>query len=180
MANIHTSRRSGLVLRGGRNVRQTTWIGAAWARSTIAAADTAVLSATGGTAITAITPLTIIRVRGFMALSSDQIVNTEAQELSMGMAVVTEQAIAIGVTAVPTPEVDRGSDAWFVYESISNQMFVSSAIGVLGPATVFRTYDSKAMRKVDNGFDLVQTIETGPNSAGAIFTDHFRVLVKLH
>jgi len=37
---------------------------------------------------------------------SDQFVATEGYEIAIGMAVVSDQALAIGVTAVPTPFTD--------------------------------------------------------------------------
>ena len=180
MANLSRSRKSGVFLRGGVQRRETLWIGGGFVRNTVVTASTAVLIGSFGTDILAIRPFTIVRVRGVLGLSSDQTANSESQEVSMGFAVVTEQAEAIGVTAVPTPVTDDGSDAFFVFESLMNQMLVSSAIGILDNPMQTVRYDSKAMRKVEDGFDLAQTIETGPNGTGQIVTDVFRMLIKLH
>ena len=50
----------------------------------------------------ALRPFTLIRVRGIFTIASDQSAATETQVGALGVAVVSEQAASIGVTAVPT------------------------------------------------------------------------------
>jgi hypothetical protein len=50
-----------------------------------------------------------------MAISSDQFAQSESQIGAIGLAVVTDQAVGIGVTAVPTPITDLSSDSWFLH-----------------------------------------------------------------
>ena len=49
-------------------------------------------------------------------VESDQSAATELFIGNLGLAVVSDQATAVGVTAVPTPATDRGSDLWFLIE----------------------------------------------------------------
>ena len=95
------------------------------------------------------------------------------------MAVVSDQATAIGVTVVPTPVTDAGSDFWFLHAYLSASFTFLSAVGAVNDGR-FYEIDSKAMRKVDVGQDLVVVGEkTGTSSGLTLFTQG-RVLVKLH
>ena len=176
MANIHTARRSGLVLRGGRNIRETIWTASSLQVSaTIAAASTAVTLTTMGVGILALRPFTIIRTRGVWSIRSDQTASIENQILGLCMSVVTEQAIAIGVTAVPTPGADAASDAFYVYEVLYQRTPIAGEQPMR-----FATFDSKAMRKVEDGFDSPMVVETGAASNGLVVEVQFRQLLKLH
>ncbi len=166
-------------VRQGRQRRETLWVGGTTVRTTIATASTAVIQTSLNAAALALRPFTIIRVRGVMRLETDQLANSEFQDAKWGMAVVSDQAVLIGVTAVPTPDTDNTSDLWFAYEAMLNDFKVSSAIGLLVVGSE-RIIDSKAMRKVEDGQDLVSVIETGPASNGVVVTTFNRVLIKLH
>ncbi len=95
------------------------------------------------------------------------------------MAVVTDQAVAIGITAIPTPITDMGSDKWFVYELMGGRIDFDDATGVREVGSTHR-FDSKAMRKVDIGEDLVVVLETDGSSSSLSINEGFRMLVKLH
>ena len=91
---------------------------------------------------------------------------------------VSDQAVAIGVTAVPTPITDQGSDLWYFYDQVFGR-FGGTAVEEVG---VNRIIDSKAMRKIDEGQDLIMVFET-PGSAMSV--SHVsviggRFLIKLH
>ncbi len=115
-----------------------------------------------------------------MFLASDQTANTENQSIILGSVVVSEQAVAIGVTAVPTPDTDGGSD-FHVYEQLTTRWVVSSAVGTQS-MEVWKDVDSKAMRKVDLGEDLINVSEVATTgiSEGVAFRFFLRTLVKLH
>ena len=53
-----------------------------------------------------------------------------------------------------------------------------SGVGVEASSGFMVPYDSKAMRKVEDGFDVIQVFEC-PNTSGA-FQDSFMMLIKLH
>ncbi len=178
MANIRRARRSGLVLRGGRNVRETAWIGLTETSTTLAAASTASITNVTGAGLLAERPFTIVRARYFVYVQSDQVAATELFQTAFGACVVSDQSVAIGPTAVPTPFTDKDSDAWFVYEIFTDQ-FVTGA-GNSSKMGIGREVDSRAMRKVEEGFQLIHVVENSTISNGSIVTIGGRVLIKLH
>ncbi len=176
MANIQTARRSGLVLRGGKNVRETIWTATSLQISaTIATGSTAVVLTTLSAGILALRPFTIVRTRGVWSIVTDQTAALENQILGLGMAVITDQASAIGVTAVPTPGADADSDAFYVYEVLYQRNILAGEQPMR-----FAQFDSKAMRKVEDGFDTNAVVETGASSNGVKVELQFRQLLKLH
>jgi len=174
------ARKSGLVVRNGRSRRSTVWLFGTPVGTALAAANTAVLSHTLNAAALALTPFTIVRTRGTMLVESDQNAASEFYQVSTGMAVVSAQAAAIGVTAVPTPETDRGSDLFFVYETLEALFELGDATGFISAGGVRKDWDSKAMRKVNDDEQVILTSETSALSSGAIVRTAFRMLVKLH
>ncbi len=177
MANIRTARRSGLVLRGGRNVRETLWLGTQTAETTLAGAPTAVLTNSLNAAALALRPFTVVRTRGIIHIHSDQAGADESYGVAVGCCVVSDQAVAIGVTAVPTPVTDKSSDLWLVYESLFQHIEVITSASVLNEGA-FKEFDSRAMRKVEEGQDLILVVENEVNGVIVITTG--RTLVKLH
>ena len=181
MARIFTGRKSGFIQRSGVARRETVWIGSASFSTLLSAPSTAVLQASLNAAALALRPFTVVRTRGFFHLRSDQGAVTEIYEAALGLAVVSDQAVAIGVTAVPTPTTDDDSDLWFVYERGFGELEVNTSVGFSnGPAGGYRSFDSKAMRKVEDGQDVIQVVETSALSSGARLASHLRMLVKLH
>ena len=90
---------------------------------------------------------------------------------------VSDQAVAIGVTAVPTPDTDRGSDLWYVFEEIFGEFVFISGVGTQERGQLHR-FDSKAMRKVEDGQDII-TVAESPNTSAKIQVA-VRCLIKLH
>ena len=167
-------------LRGGRQVRETTWISVDTSRNTFAAANVATLTHSLSGAALALRPFTVIRVRGTMIAFSDQVGVSEDYGISMGYAVVSDQASAIGVTAVPTPITDRGSDLFFVYETIFGTIANASSVGFDEVGRVLQ-YDSKAMRKVNDDQDIIISAESDVfNDGGMLMINGARMLLKLH
>ncbi len=177
MANLRIARRSGLVLRGGRNRRSTLWFAFQPSRTTLVAASTANLIVSLNVAALALRPFTVVRSRGIAYLETDQVAASEFQDVAYGHIVVSDEAVAAGVAAVPTPSAQPASD-WHVYVRLMNDFVLLG--GVSSARGRFLEWDSKAMRKVDLGGDLIFEVETGFGSNGAIINEHSRVLVKLH
>ncbi len=177
------ARRSGFVRRHGVMRRETLWISIPAAVTTLAAASTSALVGVFNAAALALRPFTIVRVRGYWHVRSDQIATSELWGASMGYSVVSDQAAAIGVTAVPVPETDRDSDLFFLYESMWGTL---NEQGALAAGFSFietgrgEHFDSKAMRKVEQGQDLAITVETPSTVASAVVHEGGRMLVKLH
>ena len=175
------ARKSGFIRRNNRMIRDTAWFGGVFAQTTIAAASTAMLVTSLTAGALAIWPFTVIRSRGLVGIVSDQTGTGENYSAAYGRCVVSDQSVAIGVTAVPTPVTDNDSDLWMVMEFVYGRFtFVTGAGILVNHGSVDRTYDSKAARKVDIGQDLIGVVETTGVSSGAIITTFTRALVKLH
>ena len=158
--------------------RETLWLFDTTVEVTLAGAPTAVLALSLNAAALALRPFTVIRTRGFMHCQSDQAALPETFGVGLGMAVVSDQAAAIGVTAVPTPVTDKGSDLWYVYESLFGATIGDAFVGNMANRGVQKEIDSKAMRKVNDDQDLIVVVEN--EIAGCVVTYTGRFLVKLH
>jgi len=148
-------------------------------QTAIGGGDQATLVSSASAFLLGLRPYTIVRTRGIIAVVTDQITNAENQELLYGHCVVSDQASAIGVTAVPTPDTDTNSDLWYVYEAMVNRNSFISAVGNEKLIEVHR-FDSKAMRKVQEGEDDIMVVESSAASSGMTLTTQFRQLIKLH
>ncbi len=172
------ARRPIRVTRGAR--RKTTWLQFAPIATTTTSASEAALVFVLNTAALALRPFTVVRTRGLLELQSDQSGASEDQSVGFGLAVVSDAASAVGVTAVPTPITDMGSDLFFSHELLYNNFIQKTGVGFEAAAGVRHYFDSKAMRKVDISEDIVVVMESSAISAGLILTMGFRMLVKLH
>ena len=167
------------VRRDGRTAkRQTFWLGGTFVRTTLGGASTGVIMTSLSAAALALRPFTIIRTRGIAEFHSDQVAAAENMEAVVAHAVVSDQAFAVGITAVPTPSTDSDSDLFYQFDPWASRMELITAAGFnYSPQIVI---DSKAMRRVDQGEQPLQIIETGVGSSGVIVTTFFRTLIKLH
>ncbi len=100
-------------------------------------------------------PFTIVRTYLEIQQQSDQSIASETQIGAIGLAVVSDQAVAIGVTAVPTPLTDLDSDLWFLHQLIFGQFLFADATGFQESAAPTMSLDSKAMRKVNDAEDVI-------------------------
>ncbi len=142
------------------------------------------LTATGGTIVASLNaaalarrPFTIVRTHLEFMLRSDQSAAIEQQTCAFGMAVVSDEAVAAGVASVPTPITELGSDLWFLHVIMFGDE--SKLTDRSSPATL-RSVDSKAMRKVEEGQDIVFVAELGGTGAGLILSSGGRFLIKTH
>ena len=81
---------------------------------TLTASGGTILGSLNATAL-ALRPFTIVRQHYFLMLRSDQAAAAERQFGAFGCVVVSDQAEAVGVTAIPTPITDAGSDLWMLH-----------------------------------------------------------------
>ena len=181
MANVITSNRTGFIRRAGRSTRQTMWVGLAETSTALAGAGSGVLFTGYSAAVLALRPFTIVRTRLLFHVASDQQAATEDYIAAIGMAIVTEQALAVGITAVPTPMVDNDSDAWFLWAASAGHFVFGTAVGMHQGGGAPQQVDSKAMRKVEDGFDVATVIENGGSPfLGSSVIKAGRQLIKLH
>ena len=159
--------------------RQTAWLFVSTVETTLAGSPSASILSFLNAAALAMRPFTVVRTRGQYMFLSDVSggVAEESFGCALGYVVVSDQASAIGVTAVPTPVTDKGSDLFFVYEQGFNSIERVDATGFGLVGTTVR-YDSKAMRKVNDDEDIVITAENEVN--GVIIIHSARMLIKLH
>jgi len=179
MANIRTGRKSGFILRSGVMRRESLWLFNTGTSTTVVAGANPVLIGTLNAAAIALEPFTIVRTRGWLHIRSDQISATEDYGVNLGFCVVSTQATGIGVTAVPTPTTDQGSDLWFVYESLSATLRFSTAAAYVTEG-IGKDYDSKAMRKVEDEQDIAVVLEAASGLSGVDVYHTGRLLIKLH
>ena len=148
--------------------------------------NSATMTVTGGTvlfslnaAALALRPFTVVRSHFEVMLSSDQAAAIETQFAAFGIAVVSDQASGAGVTALPTPFTDMASDLWFVHR---NLMADESNLTDRTRSSSKFSIDSKAMRKVDIGQDIVVVGEfsSGAGGGGVVLVVAGRMLVKVN
>jgi len=120
---------------------------------------------------------TLIRTRGMLSFGSDQFVAGEQQLGSFGIGVVSAQAEALGITAIPHPGDDAAWGGWLYHTFLFNRFNFSSAVSTQAIATVNIVIDSKAMRKVSDEERLVVVLQNS-GSNGMTFTHSIRVLSK--
>ena len=177
------ARRSGalVAVRGRAPRRQTAWISSVDETAfTGLSGNAAVLAGAGlNAAGLALRPFTVVRVRGLFSCKSDQIANIEEPFGAVGFAVVSDDAAAVGITAVPDPVTDEGSDLWYSLTFWSAGFTISSAVGIARGMQTFEI-DSKAMRKVGIGQNLVIVVGNGNTTQAVEFLVKYRILVKLH
>ena len=132
------------------------------------------LSASLNAAALALRPFTIVRTYVEILLESDQAATPEAQFGAFGIAVVSDQAIAVGITAVPTPGSDLGLSLWFAHQLCFGQHNMQT--DRTNPAAQY-SVDSKAMRKVEVGSDVAIVVEN-VSAIGFKMTTGGRILIK--
>ncbi len=168
------ARKSGFIYRAGQRRRETQWLDSPIGVFTTMGSAQAVLLASLTTVEKALRPFTIVRTRGWLSVRSDQQAAVENFAMGFGIAVVSDQAVAVGVTAVPTPTTDDESDAWYIHRIVQSTNVVDAGASILG-----LELDSRAMRKVEEGYDIAMSIEN-PLATGVVVSAYVRTLVKLH
>ncbi len=174
------ARKSGFVRRGNRMVRETSWIGISEVSTNLAAANTAVLVNLGNAALEAEAPFTIIRTRIHWSMRSDQTAAAELQQVAFGVCVANSPAVVAGIASLPTPFTDLGSDVWLMHEILATKFTFVSGVGFESVTGLNKDMDSKAMRKVEEGENVVFILENGSLTAGTDNLTAGRMLIKLH
>ena len=136
--------------------------------------------ASAGATLIASVPLdeaaTIVRTRGQVSVKPF----TFAADLNVvgaiGLGIVSSEALAVGVTAVPEPFADGDWGGWFVWRSFSFHYEFGTAVGQSIESMDFEI-DSKAMRKGGPNESVVIVAE----SQGGAFdiSMPLRMLIKL-
>ena len=168
-------------IRGGRSVRETLWLFVTETRSVTVGANGATFIGSLSAGALALRPFTVVRSLLHWSARSDQTGASENWGHAIGIAVVSDQSAAIGITAIPTPFTDLGSDLWLLHRIIDGRFLFVSGVGVESNAVDQMDIESKAMRKVEDGQDLAIVIENDSLQASGVTTYVAgRILVKLH
>ena len=170
---------SGARTRLVRSGRKTFWLSGTISESTLGAGNSALLVTALNAAALALRPFTIIRSRGYWSIQSDQVIASEDQIVHYGGIVVSDQAVATGVAAVPTPVTEDGS-SWFFFDGITAFLAFHDATGINPQFATLRVVDSKAMRKVEEGQDVIEVIQNSAISQGVDVVTYMKYLIKLH
>ncbi len=106
--------------------------------------------------------LTIRRIRMQIAWGSDQSAAIEEPFGAIGAAVLSDNAIASGVANLPDPFTDVSDDIWMMHQPLVY-------FGSQGQRDTSNEWDvdSKAMRKVADGYALAFIIANGSATDGA-------------
>ena len=160
-----------MAARRTRITRPAKKTGSSWTRlvapvaSTIAT-STKVLVATF--TLVAGVPRTIRRTRG------EAFVNTAAAGNvvgAMGLMVVTDLAVATGAAAIPGPVTDANDDGWFVWQTL-----IRGRPAATQQESDAFTFDSKAMRKLEEGQIGVLMVENASASLAFDFVFGIAIL----
>ncbi len=170
----------GLRSRMIRSGRKTFWFSGSIVHTTLASASSAAIQTSLNAAALSLRPFTVIRTRGVWGFSSDQTAADEDQEVAFGSIVVSDEAVAVGITAVPTP-VEQDGSPWIHFDMAFQRLEFLSSVGVV-PDMMPQRYviDSKSMRKVEEGQDLITVIQNSGTSEGTNVATYVKTLVKLH
>jgi len=168
------------IVRGRK--RDTLWAGIGGTATTIAAGGSRVITNSASASLLALRPFTIVRTHLEILLRTDQDVANEDQFAAAGVCVVSDQAFTIGVTAVPNPAGDASSDLWLLHQwLIGSNWRGSGGVDIAGQRGKTYSVDSKAMRKVEEGQNLIVVLETDPVVGnGVTILMAGRMLIKVH
>ena len=119
---------------------------------------------------------TVVRTRGMLTIRAEDDSADRDIVGAFGLAVVSADAFAIGITAVPGPFSDSGWGGWLVLQPFGLHVAFASAVGVDKIQTDIEV-DSKAMRKIAPNNVLVLVAES--NTGAYRISSPVRVLLKV-
>ena len=122
-------------------------------------------------------PTTIVRTRGVVSVRITAYGLDVDVHGAFGIGIVSAEALAVGVTAMPTPLRDADWGGWFVWRSFAFHWEFQSAAGER-MASYEMEIDSKAMRKITPNEALVVVAESGSSQIIQLY-DGTRHLLKL-
>ena len=155
-----------------RSGRLTQWIGPAdQGYVTVAAGGSTLVSSASFDQ-----PLTVMRSRGQVSIIPTVLSADLNIVGAFGMAIVSAEALAAGITSIPDPFLDADWGGWYVWRSFSYRFEFADATGVNFPNWSFEV-DSKAMRKLTVNEAIVLVAES--QGGGFSISTPIRQLVKL-
>ncbi len=125
---------------------------------------------------------TIRRTRGILTVSSDQEARLESVVGAIGAIVINDLAVAAGAASIPGPCTDNDDDGWFMwmpFQLLSAASSLGTAASFVAAGSVPFLFDSKAMRRVQEGFSMVFMIENAHPTFGLEFDFSVSLLSSL-
>jgi len=111
-------------------------------------------------------------------VDTDQLAASEPFHGAMGLAIVTEEAVAAGVASIPSPYGNSDSDVWMFHQYFANQFTFGDATG-FAKTQVQYILDGKAMRKLTTETRLAILVQNASATSGIEFQLDFRILSLL-
>ncbi len=159
--------------RGSRH--NNAWFGVTSSTAITLAAGTSVLA--GSLALSnAQIDETQLRVIGSITVTSDT-ASVEDQIGSAGLIVVSDAAIAVGITAIPKPSTDIEDDGWFCHTQFGQTS--SAASSSAGVNSLMYPFNSKAKRIVHDGQSIAIVVQNLHATFGLKFILQFRILSRV-
>ncbi len=121
---------------------------------------------------------TVRRTRGTFYITSDQSMVIEEQYGAFGMVVVSDLALAAGAASIPGPSTNASDDGWFLWEPFLVQQTLASAQAAANGVGRI-DFDSKAMRRVEEGFGIAIMVENAHATDGLEIACGFSLLTSL-
>ena len=156
----------------GSHKRLSTWIGLAdQAYVAVASGGATIISST-----VFVEPSTVVRTRGVVSIRTAATSADTSIVGAIGVCFVSEEVLAIGITAVPEPFSDADWGGWFVWRSFAYRFEFGDGTGFHFPGWEFEV-DSKAMRKAGSNDAMIVVCES---QVGALqVASPLRTLIKL-
>jgi len=127
---------------------------------------------------TGLSDVTILRIRGLLSIGSDQVAAGEEVHGALGVAIVSEEAFTVGITAVPLPITNDDSDLWMLWQPFAHGIQFGTGVGFQEPRLSNWVVDSKAMRKMSNDQRAVIVLQNSAAAAGLIWHLDIRALAR--
>ena len=119
---------------------------------------------------------TVLRTVGLISIASDSVSASEAQIGAFGMIVVSTTALAVGITAIPSPVTDISDDGWFNFQAFANDQKLLSSVGLIADFSKEYIFDSKAKRVVSEGQAIAVVAENAHSATGLTIQASIRML----
>jgi len=122
---------------------------------------------------------TVLRTVGSLEFHTDQTASGESQIGAVGMILVNDLAIAAGAASIPGPITDGSDDGWFFFQPLVARFTPLSSVGVEPNIGHMIDFDSKAKRKIQEGFQIAIMVENASASNAFDIAMVFRTLTQI-
>ncbi len=120
---------------------------------------------------------TVLRLIGNVSVMSDQAANLERQIGSIGLIVVSNQAVAAGAASIPGPSTDIEDDGWFAHMQFAQ--LTNRDTDAVGIASLTYDFSSKGRRVVQEGESIAIMAENIHATNALSLALQFRLLSRV-